>query len=465
MLLEMIFVSVMLQAEPAIEPVPRVLVYTQTSGFRHSSIDAGVGAIKAIGGTDFHVEHTEDPAWFDGERLEPFDAVIFLNTTQDILNDEQQAAFLDWYRDGGGWVGIHAAADTEYDWPWYGGLLGGAWFKSHPKVQSADVIVEDGFHPAMRHLPVIWTCEDEWYDYRTSPRGRVHVLARLDHDSYEGEQMEGDHPIAWCQVVDGGAAFYTGRGHTDESFMEPAFREHLRQGILWVVADGWIELVPDQGLDAAWRQTSGWSNVHDVGPSEADPSDFLSIAAGASGPTASSGVLVNHGDGHRGDLISKFEHGDAEIHVEFMVPEGSNSGVYLQGRYEIQILDSNGKTDPQHSDCGGVYQRWDESREPHGYEGRPPLANAAKPPFQWQTYDIVFRAPRFDADGSKIANARLDRVVHNGTLIHEDVELSGPTRGSIGEEAAVGPLRLQGDHGSVAYRNLRIRPLGDKAGE
>lgn len=467
MLLSMIAMAATLQAEPAVEPAepapPRVLVYTRTAGFRHGSIETGIETIKSIGGDRFEVDHTEDPAWFSGERLAPYDAVVFLNTTQDVLDEAQQAAFVDWYRDGGGWVGIHAAADTEYDWPWYGGLLGGAWFASHPHVQRADIVLEDMFHPAMRHLPATWTCADEWYDYKASPRGRVHVLARLDHDSYVGEQMKGDHPIVWCQVVDGGTAFYTGRGHTVESYAEPHFQEHLRQAILWVIADGWIDLVPEQKLDDAWRQSSGWTTVHEVVPDGSNPRDFQTIAAGESKGAGSPGVLVNHGPGGKVDLVSNLEHGDVELHIEFMVPEGSNSGVYLQGRYEIQILDSHGKPDPRHDDCGGVYQRWDEARDPHGYEGVPPRVNAARPPFQWQSYDIIFRAPRFDADGNKIANARFERVVHNGQVVHEDVELSGPTRGAFEGEVAVGPLRLQGDHGPIAYRNIRIRPLGVEA--
>jgi hypothetical protein len=148
-----------------------------------------------------------------------------------------------------------------------------------------------------------------------------------------------------------------------------------------------------------------------------------------------------------------------ELHLEFMVPAGGNSGVYVQGRYEIQILDSAGKTALNAGDCGGVYQRWDDARDPKGFEGTPPSVNAAKPAGQWQSYDIVFRAPTFDSDGNKLTNARLDRVMHNGVLIHEDVELTGPTRGGSEPEIAQGPIRLQGDHGAIAYRNIRVRRL------
>ena len=174
------------------------------------------------------------------------------------------------------------------------------------------------------------------------------------------------------------------------------------------------------------------------------------------------GVLVSQkGDASHVQTTSQF--GDVELHLEFMVPAGSNSGVYLQGRYEVQVLDSWGKPKPSFGDCGGIYERWDEARSPKGYEGHPPLINASRKPGHWQTYDIVFRAPRFDASGEKIANARFEKVVHNGVLVHENLELSGPTRGSLPSpsEVAQGPLMLQGDHGPVAYRNIRIRRIAE----
>ena len=145
------------------------------------------------------------------------------------------------------------------------------------------------------------------------------------------------------------------------------------------------------------------------------------------------------------------------IHVEFMVPKGSNSGVYLMGRYEIQILDSYGKKKVSHGDCGGIYQRWANNK---GFEGHAPKMNASRPPGVWQTFDAVFRAPRFDDSGKKIADARFEKVIHNGTVVHKDVVCTGPTRSaSFNDEKPMGPLMLQGDHGPVAYRNIWIMPL------
>jgi sugar phosphate isomerase/epimerase len=171
--------------------------------------------------------------------------------------------------------------------------------------------------------------------------------------------------------------------------------------------------------------------------------------------TAGAGVTVNGPKGGTGHLVTKAEHGDCRAHVEFMVPKGSNSGVYFQGRYEIQILDSWGVKAPGSGDCGGIYERWKDDK---GYEGRPPRVNASLPPGQWQTYDVWFRAPRFDGAGRKIADARFVKVIHNGKVIHENQPVTGPTRAAMFEqdEKPLGPLMLQGDHGPVAYRNCWI---------
>ena len=202
---------------------------------------------------------------------------------------------------------------------------------------------------------------------------------------------------------------------------------------------------------STWRgDTAQWIIA---GEAKLDPADNKRLIA-----EPGTGVLINGKTGRTRNLLSKHEHADVEAHVEFMVPQGSNSGVYFQGRYEIQILDSFGVEKLKHGDCGGIYQRWDNGR---GYEGHPPRVNASRPPGVWQTFDVVFRAPRFDADGKKIANARFVKVVHNGKVVHENVEVTGPTRAATyGDEKPLGPLMLQGDHGPVAYRNIRLRSIG-----
>ena len=179
-------------------------------------------------------------------------------------------------------------------------------------------------------------------------------------------------------------------------------------------------------------------------------------------PKEGTGVLINlPSEENRDNLFTNFEHGDIELEIGFMMPKGSNSGIYLQGRYEVQLLDSWLEKQPQHSDCGGIYQRWDESRPDgqKGYEGVPPASNASKAPGLWQHYKIYFRAPRFDANGNKTENARFVHVYHNGFLIHENVEVTGPTRAAAFEdEQPLGPLMIQGDHGPVAFRNIKYKP-------
>lgn len=214
---------------------PTVLVFSKTAGYRHASIPDGVRMIRELGREHgFAVAHSEDAGVFDDEALAGYGAVVFLSTTGDVLDEPQQAAFERYIRGGGAFVGVHAAADTEYDWPWYGGLVG-AWFESHPRVQAAIVEVADPTHPSTRMLPARWERTDEWYDYRRNPRGDVHVLLTLDEDTYDGGAMGGDHPIAWCQRYDGGRSWYTGGGHTRESFDEPLFRQHVLGGIRWAI--------------------------------------------------------------------------------------------------------------------------------------------------------------------------------------------------------------------------------------
>jgi hypothetical protein len=171
------------------------------------------------------------------------------------------------------------------------------------------------------------------------------------------------------------------------------------------------------------------------------------------------GVIVNGVTGRSTDLISDAKFGDVELYVEFFIPRKSNSGVYIHGLYEVQILDSHGATERGVHDCGAIYQRWIGGK---GVGGRAPMRNACGPPGTWQSFHIWFRAPRFASDGRKTENARFLKVLHNGVLIQKEVEVDGPTRASLEiPEAAMNPIMLQGDHGPVAFRNVRIRRLGD----
>jgi type 1 glutamine amidotransferase len=216
--------------------LPRVLVFSKTAGFRHQSIPDGIAAVRDVGAGRWETDATEDSSAFTPENLRRYGAVVFLSTTGNVLDDAQQRAFEGYIRGGGAWVGIHAATDTEYDWPWYG-RLAGAWFLGHPRNQDAVVRVEDREHRSTRMLPAEWKRFDEWYAFRQNPRAGVHVLATLDEKTYDPEKtpMGADHPIAWCHEFDGGRAWYTAGGHTKESFSEPLFRQHIVGGIEWAL--------------------------------------------------------------------------------------------------------------------------------------------------------------------------------------------------------------------------------------
>lgn len=221
----------------------KVLVFTKTEGYWHRSIPTGVQTIEDLGEDNgFEVKSTEDADIFNDEDLQDFDLVIFLSTTGDVLDEKQQDAFRKYIEKGGSFFGIHAAADTEYDWPWYGKLVG-AYFQDHPAVTRAKVLVQKPDHPAVAHLPKVWLRTDEWYNYKDI-NPDITVLLKLDESSYEGGKNGKDHPIAWFRnLPGGGVSIYTGGGHTIESYIEPAFRRHLLESILFALG----EAAPDGG--------------------------------------------------------------------------------------------------------------------------------------------------------------------------------------------------------------------------
>jgi len=222
---------------------PRVLVFFKTNGWKHTSIPYGNEAIQQLGHDNgFLVDTTKDATFFNDDNLRRYDAVVFNSTTRNVLNAEQQAAFERFIQAGGGFVGIHAAADTEYEWPWYDQLVG-AHFSSHPNnpnVRKATVEVTDKTHISTQGLPDRWERTDEWYNYR-SFYPDIHILAYLDENSYEGGTNGSNHPIAWYHDFDGGRAFYTGGGHEDSSFSEPLFLGHLLGGIKYAMGSGVLD--------------------------------------------------------------------------------------------------------------------------------------------------------------------------------------------------------------------------------
>ena len=290
-----------------------VLVYSRTAGFRHSSIDEGIAAIKKLGvDNGFAVDAIEEPSLFTDEFLNRYDVVVFMSTTGDTLPDAAQAAFERYIKSGHGYVGVHAAADTEYGWPWYGQMVG-AYFRNHPNgTPTATVVVEDTAHRSTAHLPARWTRNDEWYNYQSpvnpvvngggtdySARNTegIHVLLTMDESTYaEADGSDGvddDHPIAWCHRYDGGRAWYTGLGHTEASYLDAGFLAHLLGGL--EVAAGYVA---DPACGVVETSTEG-------GISGSVPAT-LSLALGAPGsfgtfiPGVARGLHGEHG--RHGDL-------------------------------------------------------------------------------------------------------------------------------------------------------------------
>jgi type 1 glutamine amidotransferase len=222
----LLFLVLVLSALPlgvqAQTPSYRVLAFSRTTGFRHDSIPDAIAAVQQLGqANNLQVDATEDPSIFDDDAtLGTYRAVIFLLTTGDVLDPDGRAAFERYIRAGGGYVGVHSAADTEYGWPFYGELMG-AYFASHPAIQTA----------VLTGLPDAWVRTDEWYNFRRNPRPDAQVLLQVDEGSYAGGEMGDDHPIAWYHNFEGGRAWYTGMGHTRQSYSEPLFLRHLLAGI------------------------------------------------------------------------------------------------------------------------------------------------------------------------------------------------------------------------------------------
>lgn len=215
----------------------KILVFSKTAGFYHTSIPVGKAAIQQLGATHhFEVDTTSDAGYFTREKLRPYAAVVFLNTTGDVLNNEQQLAFQQFIQDGNGFAGIHAATDTEYDWPWYGNLVG-AYFGAHPHQQDAVLHVNNRNTIATSHLPEVWKRKDEWYNFKWFTKEKVNVLISIDEGSYDAGKgkMGTSHPMSWYHQFDGGRSFYTELGHTDESYADPLYLQHLLGGLQYVM--------------------------------------------------------------------------------------------------------------------------------------------------------------------------------------------------------------------------------------
>ncbi|MER7044825.1 ThuA domain-containing protein [Streptomyces jumonjinensis] len=414
-----------LSHSPPDRTAKRVLVFSKTAGYRHDSIPAGIAALEELGrSSNITVDATETAAQFTTGNLARYDAVVFLSTTGDVLNADQQRAFEKYVATGGGYMGVHAAADTEYDWPFYGGLVG-AYFSSHPRVQPATVRVEDHTHPATQHLGEEWQRTDEWYDYATNPRDQARVLAALDETTYDGGAMKGDHPIAWCQTYGGGRSFYTGGGHTKESYAEPDFRKHLLGGVRYAAGQINADCTPATGERPLFngKTLNGWK--------QAGPGKF----------TVDDGELRSQGG--MGMLwYQARELGSYRLKLDWKLDGDDNSGVFVgfpasddpwsavNKGYEIQI----DATDTPARTTGAVY----------GFQSADLKARdrALRPPGQWNTYEITVRGERL-------------QIFLNGTKIN-DFTNTDPARSL--KDGHIG-LQNHGPDDQVSFRAITLRQL------
>ncbi|GAA1271077.1 hypothetical protein GCM10009677_24950 [Sphaerisporangium rubeum] len=405
-----------------------VLVFSKTAGFRHDAIPAGIQAIQQLGAANsFTVTATEDAAAFTTGNLAQYEAVVFLNTTGDVLNAAQQTAFESYVRGGGGYVGVHAAADTEYDWSFYGQLVG-AYFASHPAIQQAGSRTENRAHPATAHLPQTWTRTDELYNYRTNPRSTARVLATLTESTYSGGSMGSDHPITWCKTIDAGRSFYTGFGHTQASYGETAFRSQLLGGIRYAAKRAKADCRPETGYTAIYDgATAGWSQS---GPGSFTNSDATLTSVGGMGLYWYSAKQYAAGYSLKADWRVTGD-SNSGVFVGFPNPGGDPNVAVNQG-YEIQI----DATDSADRTTGSIY-----SFKSADIAARDAALN---PPGEWNTFEILVEGQRL-------------RVYLNGSLIN-DFTNTDPNRNLDGY---VG-LQNHSSADQVAFRNVRVKELGSQ---
>lgn len=407
-----------------------VLVFSKTAGFRHDSIAVGTQAIRDLGGANsFTVTATEDANAFTTANLAQYEAVIFLNTTGDVLNDTQQTAFESYIRGGGGYVGVHAAADTEYSWPFYGQLVG-AWFASHPAIQQANIKVESRAHAATAGLPQTWTRTDEWYNFQTNARSTAKVLATLDESSYTGGTMGADHPHTWCKKLDSGRSFYTGGGHTQSSYGEALFRAQLLGGIRYAAGRTKADCRPETGYTALYNgSTTGWSQA---GPGSFTNSDATLTSTGGMGLY----------------WYSAKEYHSYSLKLDWKLLGDDNSGVFIgfpassdplsavNNGYEVQI----DATDTADRTTGSVY----------GFKSADIAARdaALNPPGEWNTYELLVEGERL-------------QIFLNGSKIN-DFTNTDPVRSL--QQGYIG-LQNHGTGDDALFRNVRIKELGTPPGD
>ena len=434
LLLSVLATLFVLVPAPAEAAPKRLLVVTVTKGFRHDSIPYSEEVIREIGQktgafiADYARTDAELAREMSPEGLRRYDGVFFANTTGDLPIPDRDA-FLKWIADGHGFIGAHAATDTYHGWEPYIRMIG-AEFATHGAQSEVECRNEDPKHPATRHFGPSVRAFDEIYQFKNFDRSRVHGLLGLDRHPNSGQP--GDYPIAWCRMEGKGRVFYTALGHRKEMWANPGYQQHLLGGIEWALGREKGDARPGpvvselsgaekrQGFRPVFngRDLTGWRLRH---------------SGGKASWSAQNGMLVNAGGGT--DLVSEEVFGDHIVRYEYLVPEGGNSGFYLRGRYEIQVAgDYKSKKADIHGN-GAVYGKI------------LPSTFASLPAGQWQQVEATLIGDRVT-------------VILNGVKIIDNARIEGVTGAALDDKVTEpGPILLQGDHGAVAFRNIRVKTL------
>ena len=427
--------SLMVSASAA---TPKILVVSVTKGFRHDVIpatDQMLGDLAKQSGKFevVYVRSDQDMAEkMTVDALKGYDGVVFNNTTGDLPLPDREG-FLAWIKSGKGFVGLHAATDTFAGFPAYTDMIGGL-FKTHGAQVGVECLNQDPFHPATRHLSPRTYVFDEIYQVKDFYRNRVHGLLTLDKHPNTG--VPGDYPIAWCKAYGEGKVFYTSLGHRTDVVAREDYRLHVLNGILWTLGD----LPGDAAVPSTAYQVSADEQALGFKPlfNGVDLAGWKFRNAKATNSwTVQNGMLVNEVSEqvHGSDLITEEKFKDFVVRYEYMIPKGANSGFYLRGRHEIQILDDYPACQASNTSDGSFYNF------------AAPARFASRKPGEWNQVEATMR-------GNRVT------VILNGVKTHDNRVVDRPTGSELdGNVNEPGPFFVQGDHGCVAFRHLRVQVL------
>jgi uncharacterized protein len=443
--LGLVLVAVLPARAQSPSPAPkRVLVVTATQGFRHSSIPTAEKVLAELadkshaftvdyarggkdGKDDADVKEKMSP-----ESLKKYDAVVFANTTGELPIPDKDA-FIEWIKSGKAFIGMHSASDTFHDYRPYIEMLGGE-FLTHGQQVCVDCINQDRRNPATRHLKGIWTIFDEIYIIKNFSRSNMHGLLTLDKHPNTG--VPGDYPVAWTKTVGQGKVFYTSLGHREDVWENPVYEKHILEGIRWALGLVEGDATP-QNAETRLSRVEAEAGYKSLFNGKDLTGWKLRNADGRNSWSVQDGMLINlvSDKEHGTDLVTNERFKDFVVRYEYMVPKNANSGFYLRGRYEIQIFDDFLSDRAELSGNGAIYNI------------KAPSQFVTRAPGEWQQAEATIR-------GNAIS------LTLNGVKVQDEVHVDRATGGELDQDLKEpGPLMLQGDHGSIAFRRIRIKTL------